>query len=89
MPDYTVPAVLFVAVDENENLVPLPAHAVKVRVLHSQQVLDLVTDAAGVSPQTTVTLIHGALPPRATGCLFMIEHAGIGASIIRSLEEFV
>jgi len=74
------------AVDEDENLVPLPAHAVKVRIMFNQQVLDLVTDADGYSPATDVDITVGPTGvSREPNCLYMCENAGIGETVMKSL----
>jgi hypothetical protein len=87
MATYIVPSVNFQAVDENEEIVPLPAKAVEVRVLITGQILSLTTDAEGYSPRTEVTINTGPFGvSREPYCLYMVKHQGIGRSVLKALE---
>jgi hypothetical protein len=78
--------VRFLAVDEEEMLQPLAAHAVTVRVLATGTNYNLTTDENGLSPEQVIT-IGGIL--RDQYCLYMCKHQGIGQSVLRALELVV
>ena len=89
MPDYTIMPELITAVNEDEEIVPLPGKSVLVRVLTTQAEMTLTTDANGVTPATVITLVHGLIPPRELRVLYMCKHLGIGSSALRLLEKVV